>query len=154
MTHSPKKRKRTARKRKSKAKRQPQETDKLAQALEHHRAGRFSEAEQIYRELHRSRPSRPDVAHLLGLVSHQLGKTPTAIDMLHLATELDPDNADAHNDLGNLLHEAGRPDQAEQAYRRAIAAPSVARHPSLLHVPIGFGCHQETIENLPGESRV
>lgn len=126
MTHPPKKhkRKQTARKRKSKTEGRPRETDKLATALEHHRAGRLSEAERIYREIHRSCPPRRDVVHLLGLVSHQLGKAPTAIEMLRLATELDPDHADAHNDLGNVLQEAGRLDLAEQAYRRAIAANS------------------------------
>ena len=122
MNHSNPKRRRSERKRKAKSVCRRKETDMLEQALEHHRAGRLSEAESIYREIHQSYPPHRDVVHLLGLVSHRLRKTQVAIEMLQLATELDPDCSDAHNDLGNVLQEAGRLDQAEQAYRRAITA--------------------------------
>lgn len=38
------------------------------------------------------------------------------------AVELDPDHADAHVNLGRLLHEEGAPAAAEAHYRRALAA--------------------------------
>jgi predicted TPR repeat methyltransferase len=99
---------------------------KLALALEHHRAGRYQDAERLYAEIHRSGPPRHDVTHLLGLASFHLGKKDVALQMLRLATELDPGGADAFNDLGNVLLDVGELDDAERAYRGALAAD--ARH--------------------------
>lgn len=94
----------------------------LARALEAHRGGRLEEAERRYLEVHASGPPRREVVHLLGLVSHGLGKKQKAIEWLRQATELEPSVADGHNDLGNVLHECGQWDEAERAYRRAIEA--------------------------------
>jgi tetratricopeptide (TPR) repeat protein len=44
------------------------------------------------------------------------------------AIELDPDHADAHVNLGRILHEEGAPAAAEQHYRRAL--DSDPRHPT------------------------
>jgi tetratricopeptide (TPR) repeat protein len=44
------------------------------------------------------------------------------------AIELDPDHADAHVNLGRMLHEEGAPAAAEQHYRRALDAD--AEHPT------------------------
>jgi tetratricopeptide (TPR) repeat protein len=45
-----------------------------------------------------------------------------ARDAYRRAIELDPDHADAHTNLGRLLHEAGQVAAAEGHYRRALAA--------------------------------
>jgi predicted TPR repeat methyltransferase len=125
---SPKNRQRKRSARRSKTRRGRQKADVLARALDAHRAGQLLEAERLYLKVHQAGPPRRDVVHLLGLVSHGLGKTHRAIELLRWATELDPDVADGHNDLGNVLHESGRLEEAERAYRRAIE--SNPRHAS------------------------
>ena len=45
-----------------------------------------------------------------------------ARDAYRRTIELDPDHADAHTNLGRLLHEAGETTAAEAHYRRALAA--------------------------------
>lgn len=45
-----------------------------------------------------------------------------AVAAYRRALELDPDLADAHLNLGRLLHEAGTLEEAERHYRRALAA--------------------------------
>jgi tetratricopeptide (TPR) repeat protein len=45
-----------------------------------------------------------------------------ALDAYGRALELAPDHADAHLNLGRLLHEAGRVTEAEAHYRRALEA--------------------------------
>jgi len=44
-----------------------------------------------------------------------------AIEAYHRALEIDPDHADAHLNLGRLLHEQGEVASAETHYRRALA---------------------------------
>jgi tetratricopeptide (TPR) repeat protein len=48
--------------------------------------------------------------------------TAEAIDAYEKAVSLDPDHADAHVNLGRLLHEQGAPAAAERHYRAAIEA--------------------------------
>ena len=47
---------------------------------------------------------------------------PQALESYARAIELDPGHADAHLNLGRLLHEAGRVAEAEAHYRRALAS--------------------------------
>lgn len=49
-----------------------------------------------------------------------------ALASVQQAVSLAQDNADAHNTLGQVLQTLGRFDEAEEAYRRAVALPGVA----------------------------
>jgi predicted O-linked N-acetylglucosamine transferase (SPINDLY family) len=72
----------------------------------------------------------PDPERLLvaANIHDDCGDTSGAIALLEQATRLDPAFAAGHNNLGNLLLRAGRPVDAEQAFRRAIATrPGYAR---------------------------
>jgi len=48
--------------------------DALNLALQHHRAGRLTEAENIYRQVLAHLPDHPDALHLLGVVCQQHGR--------------------------------------------------------------------------------
>ena len=45
----------------------------LGKALQHHRAGRLTEAEQIYRQILTIDTQQADSLHLLGMVAYQAG---------------------------------------------------------------------------------
>ena len=44
-------------------------------ALQHHTAGRLSDAESIYNQILQSDPDQPVALHLLGVIAHQVGIT-------------------------------------------------------------------------------
>jgi tetratricopeptide (TPR) repeat protein len=52
----------------------------------------------------------------------EMSSVQEAEDAYQRALRADPDHADAHVNLGRLLHEAGKPAAAEQHYRAAMAA--------------------------------
>ena len=46
-----------------------------AVAIQHHKQGRFADAEAIYRQILSVQPDQPDTLHMLGLLAHQFGST-------------------------------------------------------------------------------
>ena len=48
-------------------------TATLQTGLEHHQAGRFAEAETIYRQILAANPGDADALHLLGILANQTG---------------------------------------------------------------------------------
>ena len=46
----------------------PSKSETLAQAIEHHMAGRFDEAERLYLTLHQHYPEDEEVLYLLGIL--------------------------------------------------------------------------------------
>ena len=72
-------------------------------AVQHHQAGDLTKAESIYQQILQSDPNQPVALHLLGVVAHHVGKNDIAVE---------PDYAEAHNNLGNTLQELGQLDEA------------------------------------------
>jgi len=65
--------------------------------------------------------------YTLGYVLYRAGRFLESASAFRRVTELRPDNAWAFQMLGGALHQAGQVDEAEAAYRKAIAAdPSAA----------------------------
>ena len=89
-------------------------------ALQHHAAGRLSEAEGVCQQMLQADPDHPFTLHLLGVISHQTGKSGQAVDLITRALSINPDNADAHNSLGNVLKDLGELDQAVDSYQKAL----------------------------------
>jgi len=83
--------------------------DAIARGLEHHRAGRLTDAERIYREILSQVPNEPDVLHLLGLLAHQVGRFDAAIDLISKAIAINPNRPNFYDDLVNALRAHGRP---------------------------------------------
>jgi predicted O-linked N-acetylglucosamine transferase (SPINDLY family) len=90
----------------------------FAAALDHHKAGRLAEAERLYRQVCAADPNHAGSFHRLGVVAHQLGR-PDAVELLKRAVTLQPDIAEVHNDLGNVLGALGQFVQAASCFERA-----------------------------------
>jgi tetratricopeptide (TPR) repeat protein len=90
-------------------------------ALQHHQAGRFAEAEKIYRQILASQPGHAGSLHNLGVLAHQAGRSDVAANLIRQAIAAGPDSADAHNSMGNVLRTMGDFAGAVAAYQQAIA---------------------------------
>jgi Tfp pilus assembly protein PilF len=93
----------------------------LQQASVHHRAGRLSEAERLYRSILQTLPDHPGVSNNLGLALKDQGRLEEAAATFRRVVAVRPDDALAHCNLGNVLRLQGRPQEAAACYRRAIA---------------------------------
>jgi len=93
----------------------------LELALQHHHAGRWQEAETIYRQVLAVQPHHAGALHLLGLVAHHTGRHAEAADSIRQALQFDPGNAAAHSNLGQVYYTLGRLDEASAELRQALA---------------------------------
>ncbi|MFQ5936710.1 MAG: tetratricopeptide repeat protein [Acidiferrobacterales bacterium] len=93
----------------------------LDRALEHHRAGRFAEAETLYHAILASQPAHADALHLLGVLAHQRGAHTEAVARIEQAIVHNPKVADYHNNRGEALRALGRLEEAVAAYQEALA---------------------------------
>jgi predicted O-linked N-acetylglucosamine transferase (SPINDLY family) len=91
------------------------------QALDHHRAGRLTEASGLYQEILLARPNHTDVLYLLGVIAHQTGQPARAVKLMRQALVIGPDQARCYDILGRDLMALGMADEAEASFRRAIA---------------------------------
>ncbi|HSZ55527.1 MAG TPA: tetratricopeptide repeat protein [Tepidisphaeraceae bacterium] len=89
-------------------------------ALAHHRSGRLSEAESLYRQVIAQAPDHADALNLLGVLEHQRGRSDEALALIRRAIRLNPNAPVYHNNLGLALVALGRLEEAEAAYRQAI----------------------------------
>jgi len=96
-------------------------SQQLAEAVEHHRAGRLREAEALYRNVLHQDPGNAEAHHLLGLLAHQAGDHRRAIECLRRAIAANGRRAVYHFNLGVVLNAAGRPAAAADSYRAALA---------------------------------
>lgn len=84
-------------------------------------AGRFKEAEDLYRKAIDENAADAEAwANLGRLLETKLGRPPEAERAFRKAVDLEPDNVEAWNDLGFALISQNRPSEAEQVLRRAI----------------------------------
>jgi len=95
--------------------------DALRLAQRHRDAGRFRDAESIYREILAQRPDHAESHHQLGLLAYQEGQHEAAIESLSRAVELKPEAWNFHTNLGAAFAALDRADEAITAYLRALA---------------------------------
>jgi hypothetical protein len=88
-------------------------------AVQHHRAGRYAEAESICRRVLAQLPEQVDALHLLGVLAGQSGHTDEAIRLLGRAVQIKP-GAEVFSNLGVALREKGQLDAAIDAHRSAL----------------------------------
>jgi predicted O-linked N-acetylglucosamine transferase (SPINDLY family) len=95
-------------------------SEALAIAIQHHQAGRFQVAEQIYRQILEAEPNQADAIHFLGVLAHQAGQHAVAVQYIQRAIALDGNVADFHNNLAEAYLALQRIPEAVASYRRAL----------------------------------
>ena len=68
-------------------------TEQFAMAIQHHQAGRWQAAEQIYRQILHLEPNRADALQLLGVIAHQVGNQEMAVVFISRSIELNGNEA-------------------------------------------------------------
>jgi len=76
-------------------------------ALTEHRAGRFAEAQRLYRRVLEVRPDDAEAWNNLAMVIDETGDSQGAMECWRKAIALRPDYAEAHNHLGLVLDRIG-----------------------------------------------
>jgi protein O-GlcNAc transferase len=92
----------------------------LNSAIEHHQAGRLTEAKTIYRRVLARQPYHDGVLHLLGMIAYQEGQLQQAMELINHAITINPREATYQNNFGNVLKDLGRLDEAIKVYRVAV----------------------------------
>ncbi len=91
----------------------------LQLALEHHRAGRVSQAETGYRAALSQDPDDADALHWLGVLFYQAGDIAQALPLLQQAVYSRPDDAAFHHNLGQACLAAAQFTEAIRALERS-----------------------------------
>jgi tetratricopeptide (TPR) repeat protein len=92
----------------------------FAAGVQHQMAGRYAEAEAIYRRLLGARPGDPDVLRHLGVLHFQRGDAPSAERLLRETLAAAPGDPGAHHNLALILHKQKRDDEALVLLQRAV----------------------------------
>ncbi len=88
--------------------------------VQHQRAGRLAEAEEIFAGVLAQQPRNADALHLLGVLSGQRDNPRAAVEFIERAIAINPKVALFHFNLGISLNSIGRFAQATAAYRTAV----------------------------------
>jgi protein O-GlcNAc transferase len=91
------------------------------QALEHHRARRFAEAEKLYTAILAADPGHVDSLHMIGQLASQTNRADVGIQLISQAIRIKGDVPVFYCSLGNALAESGRIAEARQCFERALA---------------------------------
>lgn len=89
-------------------------------AIDHHLAGRFSQAEAIYQKILDVDPFQSDALYLLGMLALQAGEKASANDFILKAIDACPSNPMYYKTLGDISKDDGKLDDASARYRQAI----------------------------------
>jgi predicted TPR repeat methyltransferase len=95
-------------------------TAALRQAIGLLRDEHIDAAEAAFERLLLQHPDQPDCLHFLGVLRHLQGRRDESLALIERALQQIPQHASAWNNLGNVLLECGRLEEAERAYARAI----------------------------------
>jgi Flp pilus assembly protein TadD len=95
-------------------------TETLALALQHHRAGRIQQAEQLYRSILQAGSTDPQVWCYLGTAQLALGQPAQAEASYHQALQLRPQLAEAYADLGIAQAQQGKLGEAAANIQQAL----------------------------------
>lgn len=92
----------------------------IQMAVQHQQAGRYANAENIYRQVLQADPNQPDALHLLGLLAHQTGHHGEAIELIGKALVLEPAMPAFHCNIALAYQSLGNLDAAIAHFGKAI----------------------------------
>jgi cytochrome c-type biogenesis protein CcmH/NrfG len=92
----------------------------MEQAQEHFEAGRFAEAEALYRAAIKEDAANTEALFMLALSRRAQGDLNEALDLMARAATQDPDNVNIHYTLGTLHMSRRSVDEARNAYLKAL----------------------------------
>ena len=93
--------------------------EQLKTLLSHYQNRRFIEAEILAKSITKEFPSHKFAWKILGAVFKQTGRINESIIFMHKSIQLDPQDAEAHNNLGVIYQQLGRIKDAEASYTKA-----------------------------------
>lgn len=96
----------------------PQEL--VHQGSMHHQAGRFHDAEVLYRRALSLDPGYADALHLLGMIALEARQFPAAVELIERALQRSPENAGFRNNLGTVHEAAGQLARAVECFDAAL----------------------------------
>lgn len=121
----------------------------FAAATQRFQRGDLAGAEAAFKALLRQRPKSAACTQFLALIAQQRGQFGKALELFDQAVLLDPNDAIAHSNRGNLLMEMARPADALVSLDRAVALrPDLGQiqcnRGNLLH---GMGRYTDALES-------
>lgn len=100
---------------------EPSLAGRLAEAVQLLRAEDLDAAQAAFEAILARWPEQPDALHFLGITRHVQGHSEEGIGLIRQAIAAMPAEPGPWNNLGNVLVECRRLEEAEQAYRACIA---------------------------------
>lgn len=96
-------------------------------AMQMHQQGYWDAAQELYERLIKLDARNANAWHYLGVLLHAREQSDDGLKRIRRSIELDPKVPDWHSNLGNVLLDLGRLEEAADAYAQAIAlAPNNA----------------------------
>lgn len=89
-------------------------------AIEHHRAGRVADAENLYRQILQYDARHAGSLNLLGVIANQRGQLDAGIELIGQAIAIDAGQAGFHSNLGEAYRRRGEFDEARQCFETAL----------------------------------
>ncbi|MEH2000526.1 MAG: tetratricopeptide repeat protein [Nostoc sp.] len=124
-------------------------TEALQLAVQHHRAKRFTQAEEVYRQVIEVNPKQLEAVYGLGMLAQQRGQHQNAEQFFRIALELQPEAGAIHNSLGFTLQQQGKLEEALTCYEKALEIL-----PECLEVQLNLGNALYFQGKLPPEEQV
>ena len=92
----------------------------LNRLLEHYQNEQYGDAEKLAISITKQFPNNQFSWKVLGVVLRKMGRVSEALNASQRSVVLNPEDAEAHINLGNTLRELGRLEEAEASLRAAI----------------------------------
>ncbi|MDO8176894.1 MAG: tetratricopeptide repeat protein [Undibacterium sp.] len=92
----------------------------LQKAIDHHHAGRFEDAEELYRFVLQEIPDQSDANHNLGILAGQLGKHDQGLPYLQRALAVNPDHEIYITSYAEALFVTGHNEEAIELLQNAL----------------------------------
>ena len=94
--------------------------EQLNSLLEHYQAGQYADAEKLSVSITEEFPKHPFSWKVLAAVLKQIGKINESLVASQKSVQLDPQDAEAHNNLGIIMQELGRLEESEIIFKKVI----------------------------------